>query len=68
MLVGRDRNAPADRRPDGTESPSAAGEGEAESLSKAERIRKYGEVFTPEWVVKKMCVSIVKNVFTRMCQ
>lgn len=24
-------------------------------LSKAERVRKYGEVFTPEWVVKKMC-------------
>ena len=24
-------------------------------LSKAERVRKYGEVFTPEWVVKEMC-------------
>lgn len=24
-------------------------------LSKAERVRKYGEVFTPEWVVKDMC-------------
>lgn len=26
-----------------------------ERLSKAERVRKYGEVFTPEWVVKDMC-------------
>jgi len=24
-------------------------------LSKAERVRKYGEVFTPAWCVKKMC-------------
>ncbi len=26
-----------------------------ERLSKAERVRRYGEVFTPEWVVKDMC-------------
>lgn len=26
-----------------------------ERLSKADRIRKYGEVFTPEWVVRDMC-------------
>lgn len=26
-----------------------------ERLSKADRVRKYGEVFTPEWVVKDMC-------------
>jgi hypothetical protein len=26
-----------------------------ERLSKAERVRKYGEVFTPEWVVNNMC-------------
>ena len=26
-----------------------------ERISKQERVRKYGEVFTPEWVVKKMC-------------
>ena len=24
-------------------------------LSKAERVRKFGEVFTPEWVVEDMC-------------
>ena len=26
-----------------------------ERLSKAERVKKYGEVFTPSWVVKDMC-------------
>ena len=26
-----------------------------ERISKQERVRRYGEVFTPEWVVKKMC-------------
>lgn len=26
-----------------------------ERLSKAERVRKYGEVFTPDWVVRDMC-------------
>ena len=39
--------------------PDASGRNEGaktdERLSKADRIRKYGEVFTPEWVVRYMC-------------
>lgn len=27
----------------------------SERLTKAERVHKYGEVFTPEWMVKRMC-------------
>lgn len=30
-------------------------------LTKKERIAKYGEVFTPEWVVKKMCDELENN-------
>lgn len=56
MPMDGNRDARADHRPDGAAREAAAGAGEAESLlSKEERIRKYGEVFTPEWVVKKMC-------------
>lgn len=32
-----------------------------ERLSKAERVRRYGEVFTPEWVVKDMCDMLEAN-------
>lgn len=27
-------------------------------LSKEEKVRKYGEVFTPQWVVEKMCDAL----------
>lgn len=27
-------------------------------LSKEEKIRKYGEVFTPQWIVEKMCDAL----------
>ena len=29
--------------------------GKAENLTKEEKIKKYGEVFTPDWVVRAMC-------------
>lgn len=29
--------------------------GKTENLTKKERIQKYGEVFTPDWVVRAMC-------------
>lgn len=29
--------------------------GAAENLSKKEKIQRYGEVFTPDWVVRDMC-------------
>lgn len=32
-----------------------------EILSKSERVKKYGEVFTPEWVVKDMCDMLEKE-------
>lgn len=32
-----------------------------ESLSKQERIRKYGEVFTPQYIVEQMCDSLDKE-------
>lgn len=39
--------------------PGASGRNEGaktnERLSKADRVRKYGEVFTPGWVVRDMC-------------
>ena len=36
-----------------------------ETLTKsAERVRKYGEVFTPEWVVKKMCDELPADAFS----
>lgn len=28
------------------------------TLSKKEKVRKYGEVFTPQWVVEKMCDAL----------
>lgn len=32
-----------------------------ERMTKAERVHKYGEVFTPEWVVKDMCDMLEAN-------
>ncbi|MBO6266789.1 MAG: hypothetical protein J6M06_01005 [Synergistaceae bacterium] len=33
------------------------------SLTKQERIRKYGEVFTPQWVVAQMCDNLPDDAF-----
>lgn len=32
-------------------------------LTKQERIRKYGEVFTPQWVVEQMCDDLPGDAF-----
>lgn len=32
-------------------------------LTKAERVLKYGEVFTPQWVVDLMCDNLPQNAF-----
>lgn len=34
-----------------------------EKLSKKERVQKYGEVFTPQWVVEKMCDELPQDAF-----
>lgn len=34
-----------------------------ETLSKKERVQKYGEVFTPQWVVEKMCDELPQDAF-----
>lgn len=35
-----------------------------ETLSKKERVQKYGEVFTPQWVVEKMCDELPTDAFS----
>lgn len=32
-------------------------------LTKSERVRKYGEVFTPQWIVDKMCDDLPEDAF-----
>lgn len=32
-------------------------------MDKKERVRKYGEVFTPQWVVDRMCDELPDNAF-----
>lgn len=32
-------------------------------LSKKERVQKYGEVFTPDWMVKKMCDELPQEAW-----
>lgn len=34
-----------------------------EDLSKQERVRRYGEVFTPQWVVDRMCDKLPEDAF-----
>ena len=33
------------------------------ALTKVERVRKYGEVFTPDWMVKRMCDELPEDAF-----